>query len=166
MCGKTTIGQAIAEKLSWDFLDTDQAVEKKYFSHTDQNHSCREIYRHHGETAFRDLEKQQIYSLKTYTKHVISLGGGSLMDHENAKLIQDLRIVIYLKASFETLCSRMQTVGIPAYLDVNDPEKSLRILVDQRTPIYEAVSQKTFEIKNFSPNEIADLIMEKVIHGQ
>ena len=56
--GKTTIGKALAEKLSWDFIDTDAEIEKE------QGRKISEIFETEGEQAFRDMETQLLKKLE------------------------------------------------------------------------------------------------------
>ena len=90
MSGKTTIGKLLAEKLNWDFLDTDQMIEKAYYQETKQNLTCREIFKKKGEGFFRSLEKEQITTLANYKNVIVALGGGSLIDEENRKFVKSL----------------------------------------------------------------------------
>ena len=48
--GKTTVGQALAERLGWQFADLDQLVEAR------RGLSVPEIFRLDGEKIFRHLE--------------------------------------------------------------------------------------------------------------
>lgn len=62
--GKSSIGQCIARKLDWDFLDSDREIEVL------TGLSIAEIFRKNGEAAFRNLEKLFLENL------VFSLGSG------------------------------------------------------------------------------------------
>ena len=50
--GKTTIGQLLAQKMNWKWLDLDKVVEKKV------NLSVNEIFKLKGEIYFRKLEHE------------------------------------------------------------------------------------------------------------
>ena len=52
--GKSTVGPLLAQRLGWEFLDADTAIE---------SHAARtiaEIFAQHGEAAFRTLEAEAI----------------------------------------------------------------------------------------------------------
>jgi len=51
-CGKTSVGRRVAELLGWEFIDTDEALERE------TGHSIREIFETRGEVAFRKLEAE------------------------------------------------------------------------------------------------------------
>ncbi|MFQ5807514.1 MAG: shikimate kinase, partial [Phycisphaerae bacterium] len=50
--GKTTVGRHLAQRLGWDFVDTDEAVEKN------AGRTIREIFETDGVIAFRKLEAE------------------------------------------------------------------------------------------------------------
>src|SRR5664280_2618758 len=74
MCGKTTVGRTLAEKLAWKFVDIDQLIEEKYARETGRKLSCREVFKLEGETSFRFLENQVIIALRGSTNCVVALG--------------------------------------------------------------------------------------------
>ena len=45
--GKNTVGQELARRLGWDFVDLDARIEAR------ERQSVPEIFRNRGETAFR-----------------------------------------------------------------------------------------------------------------
>ena len=130
--GKTTLGQLIAQKVGCSFVDTDDLLENEY------SLTPRELYNMLGEREFRKREKKVIQSLKELGNTVIAVGGGTVLDPENRELLQKIGKLIYLKASFETICSRLQN-QVPSFIDSEDPIRSLRREFVRRTPIYEAI---------------------------
>ena len=93
-CGKTSVGQALAFRLKWDFLDTDTMIEKR------QGCSIPQIFQQQGEEAFRQMEEETARLLGKRKNTVISTGGGfmnaSLFPPEIADIISG--IIIYLCA--------------------------------------------------------------------
>lgn len=57
--GKTTIGKKAAEKIAWDFIDTDQLIESVYASQTGRACSCNQIYMKEGEVFFATLKSNR-----------------------------------------------------------------------------------------------------------
>ena len=72
--GKTSVGKALAKKLSLNFLDSDKVVEEK------SGKSISEIFITDGEPAFREMERAAVIDLIENQDGVIALGGGSVMD--------------------------------------------------------------------------------------
>lgn len=154
MSGKTTIGKMLAEKLDYEFIDTDRLIEKAYAVKSGKSLTCREIFITAGEGIFRELEKQQIASLKANLNCVIAIGGGSLNNAENAQILRAIGRLIYLKAPVDVLWRRIQLRGIPAYLDPSDPEKAYHELAAKRMPLYEKAAHTTLDISKLNQQEI------------
>lgn len=155
--GKTTVGQLLATKLEWDFIDTDRMIENQY----GQNATCREIFIKKGESTFRALEKKAIDSLKELKNYVIATGGGSLVNPENRSILEQIGTFVYLKANPELLWTRID--AIPAHLDQNEPKKSFLELAKNRIPIYESMAHYTIETDTLTPEQIVDMILNKLI---
>ncbi len=103
--GKSTLGQVLAKKLRYDFIDLDdfiEAAEKK---------SVSDIFKTRGEIYFR---KKETYYLKDILNNksnlILSLGGGTPCYSNNMQVILDSENVtsIYLKTSIPTLVERLK----------------------------------------------------------
>lgn len=126
--GKTYWGKILACQLAIPFVDLDDLIAAHYHK------PVREIYRDLGESGFRKIEKEILQNL-TITNSVIALGGGTVLDPENVKLLQTMGEMFYLKVGFETIQSRIE--GTPAFVNA---ENSLKLIYDARIPIYEAIA--------------------------
>ena len=69
--GKTTIGKRLAQKLSWDFVDTDQLVEERCGA------NISVIFEVEGEEGFRIRENRIIEEVMSHERQVIASGGGA-----------------------------------------------------------------------------------------
>ena len=98
--GKTTIGKQIAALNKVVFIDTDSQIEIK------TSKSIKEIFETDGEIAFRKLETDTIRSINK--KAIIACGGGLPAHNNNIEYLKHKGIVIYLKASTETLIKRLE----------------------------------------------------------
>lgn len=98
--GKTTIGKQIAALNKVIFIDTDSQIEKE------TSKSIKEIFETDGEIAFRKLETDTIHSIDR--KAIIACGGGLPAHNNNIEYLMHKGIVIYLKASTETLIKRLE----------------------------------------------------------
>lgn len=164
MSGKTTVGAHLAKRLNWNFIDTDRLIEKDYALKFQKKYTCRQIFSIDGEEKFRQLEKQTIATLKETTKTVIALGGGTLNDSENRKVLQSMGHLIYLKAPLFILWNRIKSPQLPAYLDREDPEKAFYEMAKKRLPIYEEIAEFIIEV-----DSELNMVMSKiwqVIHSE
>lgn len=100
--GKTTVGSLLAQKLNYNFIDTDEEIEKQC------NLSIADLFKEKGEPFFRECEKevlQQILAKKNTT--VIATGGGMPCFYENMEKMLREGVVIYLKCSPEEIAKRV-----------------------------------------------------------
>lgn len=131
-CGKTSVGQALAFRLKWDFLDTDAMIEKR------QGISIPEIFAQQGEEAFRKMEEETACSLGKRKNTVISTGGGFLMREQTLQALREngggFESVVLLDCSFETCYQRIKNSDRP--LVRNNTKEQLEQIFLQRQQHY------------------------------
>jgi len=152
--GKTTTGRLVAEKLGWDYLDSDVEVEKK------TGLTVPALFARDGEVAFRDAEAEVLLAACTRTDPVVvSVAGGAVLRPENRDLLRTCGRVIWLRARPSTLAARVgDGVGRPL-LD-GDPAAALHALDAVRRPLYAEVADETIDVDELSPDEVAALIIQ------
>jgi len=160
MSGKSTIGKLIAEKLNRTFIDTDRLIEKTYNMAKDKTYTCRQIYFLEGETVFRRLESHQIAALKNAKTSIIAVGGGSLINPENVRIIQGIGSLIYLKVSPDILWKRLSAKSLPTYLDRENPEKDFFNLAEKRCPTFEEEARFIIETDGLSEEQTAEAVIK------
>ncbi len=100
--GKSSVGRALADRLGWEFIDTDERVEAACGLKID------ELFRREGEVAFREREREVIESLPR-RRAVIALGGGAVESPENRASVRSKGITVWLEGKPETLALRIST---------------------------------------------------------
>lgn len=100
--GKTTIGQALANKYQCSFIDLDEYIE------TVTQKSIPQIFEEEGEAGFRQYEYQCLQqALKTYD--MIATGGGILTHDKTYQFIKDTQVkAIWVDAPIESLYERVK----------------------------------------------------------
>ena len=76
-CGKTTIGNMLADATNRPLVDTDEEIIKL------AGKSIPEIFAQEGENHFRDLETQVIEKVSAMQGAIITTGGGAILRKEN-----------------------------------------------------------------------------------
>lgn len=132
--GKTFVGKAVADKMNWSFVDADQVLERQ------QGRSIAKIVKSGGWKEFRELEKELLKQLIKSKKHVISTGGGVVLDPDNIKNMKNTGLVVWLEARPETICKRLANdektaTQRPALTDQGVLGEITTVL-EQRTPLY------------------------------
>ncbi|MDR3606349.1 MAG: shikimate kinase [Oligoflexia bacterium] len=158
--GKSKVGQALAQKLGWDFLDTDREIEKN------ERLSVAEIFARDGERGFRKYESHAVSQASQTEKTVIALGGGALLDSDNLKhILESDALLIHLDASPEKLRDRIRNSPDPRPLLTDDPSlERMMTLLRQRSPGY-ARAKFRLETDEMTLNQIVDKICHILTEG-
>jgi shikimate kinase len=125
--GKTSTGRALARNLGWKFSDLDQEIELA------EGQSVAQIFRMHGESRVRELERQHLLPLSTQVEQVIALGGGTFIDAGNRGLAQETGETVWLKVSFAKVCQRVKMDGTRPMLGTREETEQL---YRRREPLY------------------------------
>ena len=81
--GKTSVGKALSQRLSKAFVDTDDLIVES------QNKPIPEIFSVAGEKGFREIEKNEIFSVSSRNNHVIATGGGAILNKDNTEILKE-----------------------------------------------------------------------------
>jgi shikimate kinase len=99
--GKSTVGPILANTLGYLFVDLDAMIENE------AGRTIMEIFRVDGEPAFRAREEQML-SRAIGPERVVALGGGTIINPENLRLIQRSGVLVYLSITREQLFERLK----------------------------------------------------------
>ena len=132
MCsGKTSVGRELAEQLGWCFIDLDGDIE----AHVGE--SVRDIFRRHGEAAFRELEtealRRHVTNVEAGQPCVLALGGGTFVQQQNWEIIENNGVTVWLDCTLETV---LQRLGDDATRPLAEDRNGLAQLYGDRRPLY------------------------------
>ncbi len=128
--GKTTVGRQLAKRLQRRFLDSDHEIEAR------TGVRIPLIFEIEGESGFRRRETQVLAELAREQDLVLATGGGAVLAAENRQCLRDSGIVIYLHTPPEVLFERTRHDRNRPLLQVEDPLATLKLLYEQRDPLY------------------------------
>lgn len=100
--GKSTVGRALAERLSRPFVDSDDFIETK--THL----TIREIFELAGEAYFRNLEGEAIAELCRQDGQIIATGGGSILRYRNIRNLKRNGTVVFLDVGADSAYERIR----------------------------------------------------------
>lgn len=153
--GKTTVGKLCAKRLEWSFLDSDAQLRAK------TGRTAQEIFDSDGDAALRSLESQVlIEAIKSSTPTVIAVAGGVVLAEANRSLLVRSGVVVWLRASIDTLIERVAR-GDPRPRLGDDPERALRELYKQRHPFYASVAGFVIDVDHLSPEEVVARLFDE-----
>ncbi len=155
-CGKSSVGPILADMLGCLCVDSDDRIE------TAAGKSIAEIFKHDGEAAFRRLETNILTDLLTQPDGVIASGGGAILADANRKNMQAAGPVVWLKASAETLATR---IGGDVTSQARRPsltgksiQEEVEDVLEKRTPLYKDCATIQITTEGYSPAELATTI--------
>jgi shikimate kinase len=153
--GKTTVGKRLAERLSYQFSDTDQLLEQR------AGDTISHIFTVRGEEYFRNLETDFLKEIsRSLNQTVLSTGGGLPLREQNSGLLKEMGYVVFLNASKETTLKRLNGDTSRPLLMGDELDRKVERLLSKRTPIYEAAAQKIIATDDKTIDEIVAYIME------
>lgn len=151
--GKTSIGRLVAQRLGFQFVDTDAVIVER------AGMPVAEIFESHGEAWFRDEETATLRSLSVLNRAVISTGGGIVGREENHALLRALGFVVWLTASEEVIFERVSRNKKRPLLQTADPRQTVHELLEKRRGLYAAVAQFTLDTTTFSHEKTASVLI-------
>ncbi|MDE6912259.1 MAG: shikimate kinase [Lachnospiraceae bacterium] len=156
-CGKTTVGESIAEATRYTFADTDEMIVAQ------QGRSISDIFAQDGEPAFRDMETALLVKMLTEKNDtcVISTGGGMPVQKENRNLLRQLGTVVYLRAKPETVYERIKGDTTRPLLQCENPMERIREMIKSRNPAYEEAAELVIDVDDLTQREVAEQIIRK-----
>jgi shikimate kinase len=155
-CGKSTVGVALAQKLSIDFIDTDVAIEASY------GHKISDIFVDKGEEFFRDLEFNVLGRSLMIENCVLSLGGGAPIAARAQELLKSAKTpIFFLDVSLAVAAPR---VGFnrDRPLLLGNPRAQWQSLAETRRPTYESLASFVIKVDAMSVEEVVDAIVSKL----
>ena len=129
-CGKSTVGRLLAKYMGMNFIDTDTYIEKQ------MKMKIPAIFEQYGQDFFRRLERQSIKEICAKEGTVISLGGGTILNDENYKVLAENCKIVYIKATRDVLYKRLKNDKKRPLLQQGDKRKIIDALYTSREPIY------------------------------
>lgn len=161
--GKTSTGKMVSMRLGCPFVDLDEYIESKL------GMKIKDIFAKHGEAYFRELERKAVSEVSKRRNTVISTGGGTMKDSENATLLRKCGIVIALTADVDSILLRTQKREERPVLDAADKEagdrrEAIKRLLDSRKDIY-AQADYTIDSSKLSPLQVTEEIC-RILKGE
>jgi shikimate kinase len=152
--GKTTIGQAVAERLGRTFLDLDQEIERR------EGRSISQIFGEKGEPYFREKERELTSELTLVGNMVVAPGGGWVADPENISMVRPPSQLVYLRVTPDTALKRLGPLrSMRPLLTRPNPLGELKRLLESRKAAYESADQAV-DTELFALQRVIEMVTE------
>jgi shikimate kinase len=154
--GKSTVGKLLAQKLGYNFLDTDPLITQC------AGKSISDIFANDGEETFRDLEQQVLSQVSAYTRLVVATGGGIVMRSLNWSHLHD-GIVVWIDVPVEILGDRLKTESNHRpLLQTENPLQRLMDIYEQRRDRYAQADISIMVNADETPAAVSDRLLEMI----
>jgi shikimate dehydrogenase len=148
-CGKTTLGKLVSKMYGYEFIDTDELIEKKI------NCKIVDYINKYGEETFRDIESEVIKNISSKNHLIISTGGGAILRDKNVVELKTNGKIFFINRSLKLL---KPSSSRPLTSDI----ESLTKKYNERIPIYKSTCD--FEINGDNELDIkVDDILRNII---
>jgi shikimate kinase len=148
--GKTSVGKRVAQRLGVPFADTDALIEEA------AGMPVADIFVVEGEESFRDREAATVARALEEHEGVLSLGGGAILRDETREHLSGHRVV-WLRVSVSDAAARVG-LNTARPLLLGNVRGTLGALLDQRTPLYEAVASDIVETSGRTLRQVVDAV--------
>jgi shikimate kinase len=157
--GKSTVGQLLAQKIGWDFLDIDNQIEASARA------TAKSLFAILGDVAFRKLESDTLAFCLRRSKAVIAVGGAAIDMPANQRLLAEApdSLVVFFDAPFATLIKRclvQERSGGAIYRPLLHKTDVARARFSARRSLYTAHAQLTVDVTERTPDEVTLIIRD------
>ena len=142
-CGKTTIGNLLAEHYSRKLVDTDALIIEK------AGRSIPTIFEEQGEPGFRKIEAEVVKEVGKEKELIIATGGGVIVTAENHDALRQNGTVVFINRDINVL----PTNGRPL-----SQQNKLADMFSKRLPLYRSICHNEID-GNGTVEEVAERIM-------
>ena len=152
--GKSSVGVVLAKALGYHFVDSDLVIQST------TGKLLSEIIQEEGNDGFLETENR-INSSIDVEKTVIATGGSAVYGAEAMEHFKKNGIVVYLKASYETIRSRISNLEGRGVAMGN--HTSLKSLYDERCALYDKYADITVDSDGKSIEKTLKDLMSEIV---
>lgn len=152
--GKSTVAGLLGQRWGVPVRDTDQDVEAT------AGKQISEIFVDDGEERFRVLERAAVADALAAHDGVLALGGGSVLDPDTRADLGAHRVV-FLRVGLSEAVKRVG-LGVGRPLLLGNIRSRIKVLLDERQPVYESVAAHSVDTDGRAPADVADEVARLV----
>ena len=150
--GKTSVGQALAEKLNFKFIDTDKVIEAAYKS------SLQELLERYGYLKLREIEEREVLGL-SIDGSIISTGGSVVYGSEAMNFLKENSTIVFLEMSVEQIHKRNINFSNRGF--AKHPDQSIEEVFTERTELYKRYADLAVS-NNADIDDCVNLIIDRI----
>jgi shikimate kinase len=159
-CGKTSVGQALAQALQRPFVDLDQVLVAQ------AGCSIADLVAASGWPEFRRREKEVVARYAGLSGQVLAPGGGVVLDQENVRNLREHGLIIWLRADPATLAERLKrdqsSQEFRPSLTGADPVTEMARVLAEREPLYRVAAHMIIDTTGLSLDQVVTRILAEI----
>lgn len=135
-CGKSKVSRNLQARLNLPRFSTDRIIEER------EGRKIPVIFKNFGEAYFRRKEAAVVKEVAQQEGAIIDCGGGVVVNPVNLRLLKRNGIIFYLEAGPECLLENLKSGKTRPLLQVKDPLREIKKLINERRAFYEKAHYK------------------------
>ncbi|GAW68122.1 shikimate kinase [Geoanaerobacter pelophilus] len=151
--GKSAVGRIVAERLGWDFLDTDRLIEQRF------GLKLQAVIEQVGAEAFGLIEEQTVLSLEAAQRTVIATGGSVVYSEAAMLHLRSIAAVVFLDLPVDAIRSHIALEAPRGIVGMD--QGGLEELYAQRFPLYRKYAQMVVLLDSCTPEEAAARVLSQ-----
>jgi len=152
--GKTVVGDLLAKRLQMPCIRMDEEIVSR------AGMPITEIVAEFGWPKFRDMESELAVDLAARDNIIVDTGGGIIERQENVDALKKNARIFWLKASVDTIVSRIQDcTERPALTAGKSFTEEVAEVLERRNPKYQEAAHHEIVTDGQTPEQIADQII-------
>lgn len=154
--GKTTVGNAIAARTGWRYVDNDDLL------YAATGRTAPEIFAEDGQAALHSAESRALTSALALKRPAVAgVAGGVVLNAADRDRLRSAGAVVWLRSSQATLADRVGAGEGRAGLQP-DPEVAIAALAAEREAYYAEVADAIVDVDDLTPEQAAAAVLEVV----
>jgi shikimate kinase len=160
--GKTAVGALLAQRLSRPLVDLDQVLEEE------MGRSIADLVAEKGWAEFRSREKELVARFGRKGGQVLATGGGAVLDQENAKILRENGVVVWLRADPATIQERLsrdeREVSQRPSLTGRSTLEEVAEVLQCRQPLYGAAAHIVIDTDQHTLDQVVEKVLAAVLN--
>lgn len=150
--GKSTIGRALARRLSYTFIDVDCLITEK------TGMTLQALIDKQGDFALIRFEEEAILKLEQVNECIISPGGSVVYSEKAMEHLKKVSKIVFLDAPFRSIVKRLRNSRNRGIVGLKD--SSLKELFEERIILYNKYADFSIKIRE---RENVQKIVDRIV---
>ena len=149
--GKSVLGELLAARLDWEFIDTDRLIETRVGT------GLQQLLDDQGYLAVRQIEETAILSLQP-RRRVIATGGSAVYSEKGMAHLKERSTLVFLDIDLDTVRQRIHNFSERGIASAQD--QTLEMIFAERYPLYQRYADIVLPNSTADPEQAIATLVE------